>query len=302
MSSDLRLLRELGGQLAPPDGPLPDDLRRRVLAGTTPARAYRSWRLTMMAGAVAMAVAVAAGLVSRPAPTVQPQVSEVQTTHQVLRLAADRLGLISAVPARPDQFVFSESVATFDQVNSGGWSLVDTKPVVLREWRAVDGSQLGLTQSRPVDRPSAAWRIERIKTSQLPTNSQLMYEFLYRPASDDIPATYAARVGPDELAFERAARALYLSQTSPSVQAAVFAAINRIPGVTVRAGTTDVTGRRGVALVRAGSLGTAELIFDPADYRYLGMNLTFTQPAATGLMTRLAVQRVAVVDHAGELP
>jgi hypothetical protein len=80
--------------------------------------------------------------------------------------------------------------------------------------------------------------------------------------------------------------------------------------VTVRASATDVTGRRGVALARHGPLGTTELIFDATTYRYLGMNLTIERPALADvrsrssmrLMTRQAVQRVAIVNNVGDLP
>ena len=338
MSADLRLLRELGEHLKPPAGPLPDDLRRRVLAdaATTrpaarrPARSWtarRSWRLTALTGAVAAALVVVGSIGNAPNPTVTPPASEAQTAHQVLRLAAGRVQLATRPPVRPDQFVFSESVATFDEL-SGGWTLASPQRMLVREWRPVDGVRAGLTEYRLSDSPDAFWSREPIPgcpdgrrppqackpdpgdSSGLPTDSRLMYEFLYRSTYDDISAAYAALIGDDDLAFERAARTLYLGQTSPAVQAAVFAAINRIPGVSVRAGATDVTGRHGVALARHGPLGTTELIFDATTYRYLGMNLTIERHAPAGtqgrfsmrLMTRQAIQRVAIVNNVGDLP
>jgi hypothetical protein len=89
--------------------------------------------------------------------------------------------------------------------------------------------------------------------------------------------------------------------------------MNRIPGVTVRLGARDVTGRRGVALTRRGPIGTTELIFDATSYQYLGMNLMTAPRSPTakvngaddsmeGLMTQQAVRRVAIVDHVGDLP
>jgi hypothetical protein len=339
MSSDLRLLRELGESLKPPAGPLPDDLRRRVLAeaATTrskvrrPARfrtVRRSWRLTALTGAAAAALVLVGSIGSAPNPAVTPRTSEAQTAHQVLRLAAGRVKLAARPPARPDQFVFSESVATFDEL-SGGWKLASPQRMLVREWRPVDGVRAGLTEYRLADRADAFWYSEPIPgcqdgrrpaqackpdpgdSSGLPTDGRLMYEFLYRSSYDDISAAYAALIGDDDLAFERAARTLYLGQTSPAVQAAVFAAMNRIPGVSVRAGATDVTGRHGVALARQGPLGTTELIFDATTYRYLGMNLAIDRTAPAGavqsrssmrLMTRQAIQRVAIVNNVGDLP
>jgi hypothetical protein len=338
MNSDLRLLRELGEQLKPPAGQLPDDLRRRVLAGALsthsvaryPARfwtARRSWRLIALTAA-ATALALAGSIGNAPSPEATLRVSEAQTPYQVLQLAASRVHLAPRSPARRDQFIFSESVATFDQLYAGRWALVGRERMLVREWRPVSGARDGLTEYRLADRPDGPWHSEPIVSCRaghrlphackpepgdsggLPTDGDLMYEFLYRSTYDDISAAYAALIGDDDLAFERAARTLYLGQTSPAVQAAVFAAMNRIPGMTVRANATDVTGRRGVALARRGPLGTTELIFDPTTYRYLGMNLTIERralassdgPSSMRLMTRQAVKRVAIVNNVGDLP
>ena len=347
MSPDLRLLREFGESLKPPDGRLPDDLRRRVLAGATTTQptvrhskwyhaARRSW-LTAPASAAFAALALAVGVVGLPSssaphdPPAQAKVTEFQTTTQILRLAADHVAVTGRPPARPDQYIFSESVVIFGGLVSGGWSQMSRRPTLLREWRSVDGTGDGLTQERPLASPDAPWRNEPIPNCQvvqdavqactfargasegLPTNGSLMYEFLYRSTHDDISAAYAALLGADGLAFERAARTLYLAQTSPAVQVAVFTAMNRIPGVTVRPGATDVTGRRGVALTRRGPIGTTELIFDATSYKYLGMNVIAAPSSPTGkgpgaadsiegLMTQQAVRRVAIVDHVGDLP
>jgi hypothetical protein len=337
MNSDLRLLREFGDALKPLSGP-PDELRRRVLARAArpaarqPTRllvTYRSWRLTALGAAAAAALAVAVlvlpdGIGRGPDLVAKPTVSQARTSTQVLRLAADHVALVPQLPARADQFVFIESVATFSEVDRSGWLRTVRSGVLVSEWRSVDGSRAGLIRQRPVDRPDAPWHSEPIvgcptghgtpNTCQpgsgtgLPTDGDLMYDFLYRTANDDISATYAAPTG-DDLAFERAARTLYLAQHSPPVQAAVFTAMNRIPGITVLGDVADLTGRRGVALARRGPLGTTELIFDPDTYRYLGRNLTVEstqhdRPADNWppLMTRQAVQRVAIVDHVGDLP
>jgi hypothetical protein len=282
------------------------------------------------AAAVALAVPILTGSIgSAPDhPAARTKVTEAQTATQVLRLAADHVALTPALPARPDQFVFSESVAIVQELKQGGWSLVTPQQTLVREWRSVGGAAAGLTQDRPVDRPDVSWHSERIPVCRpgqdaahactsgpsistgLPNDGNLMYEFLNRSTSDDISTAYAALIGDDDLAFERAARTLYLGRPLPAVQAAVFAAMNRIPGVTVRVGATDVTGRHGVALAHRGPLGTTELIFDATTYRYLGMNLTIglTGRTATArvfsarVMTRQAVQRVAIVDNVGDLP
>jgi hypothetical protein len=337
VNSDLRLLREFGEQLRPPPGPPPDSLRSRVLAGAAtprptewravrPRPARRSWQLTGLSGAVAAALALAVLLWSggtgptRHQRAAAPTATRVPTAAQVLRLAADHVALTPRLSARADQFMFSESVTVFDELDPSGWSLAGPQQILVREWRPVGGAGDGLSEDRPVDTPDAPWHREPLPPCRctsgpgtgdaLPTDGTLMYEFLYRAAHDDIPAAYAALIGDDDLAFERAARTLYLAQTAPTVQSAVFAAMNRIPGVGVRADATDVTGRHGVALTRRGTFGTTELIFDATTYRYLGMNLTAVPTRSPGpagdrsarVMTRQAIQRVAIVDRAGDLP
>jgi len=349
MSRDLWLLREFGESLKPPAGRPPDDLRRRVLAATTTRPAVRrsrwfqavrrSW-LTAPASAAAAVVALALGVVGLPDsvaphdPPPRAKVTQVQTATQVLRLAADHVAVTARSPGRPDQYIFTESVVISSAPNPSGWSQTSREPTLIREWRPVGGSGHGLTQERPLASPDAPWQSEPIPTCQavqdaahaciwvlgagkpskgLPTNASLMYEFLYRSTYDDISVADAASLGADALAFERAARALYLAQTSPAVQVAVFTAMTRIPGVSVRLGARDVTGRRGVALMHRGPISTTELVFDATSYKYLGMNLK-TSPTSPngqvdgagdsveGLMARQAIRRVAIVDHIGDLP
>lgn len=346
MSEDLRLVREFGERLEPPAGRLPDDLRRRVLAGAPTAHRPRRLRLPMrfapvrrpwrpsvmarVASAVAAAVALAVlvlpgGIGAPPRPPSGPTATAVQTVTEVLRLAAGHVALAPAPAARPDQFIFSESVAVFDELrNPGGWTLKDPPRTLLREWRPVGGTGEGLALQRPAAQADGPWQITPIPACQsqkerpdaclgvrdLTTDSDLMYEFLYRSTNDDISPTHAALIGKDDLAFERAVRILYLSQTFPAVQAAVLTAMDRIPGVGVSAGATDVTGRHGVGLARRGPLGTTELVFDAGTYRYLGSNLTVGPTGridaadgfSTWVLTRQAVLRVAIVDRLGDVP
>jgi hypothetical protein len=336
MSADLRFLREFGEGLDPPTGQPSEDLRDRVLAGTAANRSTerrrawsgavgRVWPLTVAAAAVLAVLAVTA---QAHWPGAGPTTRETRTATQVLQLAADHLAAAPTLAARPDQFVFSESAVDVGRLRwQGHWVLVRLPPMAVRQWRPVGGAGDGLTHERPADRPDAPWRSTPIPgcadgdngahtctagpdVSGLPTDGNLMYEFLYRTTYLDVPAAYAALIGADDLAFERAARVLSRSQTSSAVQAAVLAAIDRIPGVTVGTDPTEVTGRRGVALVRRGSIGTTEVILDATTYRYLGMKLT-VEPvgwvvAADGttvlVTTGEAVQRVAIVDHPGDLP
>jgi hypothetical protein len=344
-------LEEFGARLAPPTAEPPTALRQRVLAQREERIGTPRFRRTVLSGprrfagtvaALAAATALIAvvlpgGIVGPvavrpPRDTMSPETSaaRIQTAGQVLELAAQRLAVAPALVARPDQFVYLESVAVYQEVRAdGGWTIA-TPPTLVREWRSVDGTADSVTEQRPVDAAGAivdTFRIPGCRNgflsgtqtachpapgydSRLPTDGGAMYTYLYQAGDDDLPGGYGAQIGPDERAVERAAYVLYLGQTSPAVQSAVFAALGRVPGVTVQPGVSDVAGRPGVALVDHGPSGVTELIFDPHTYQYLGMSRTLPQLAAADrthgaiirLVTEQAFQRVAIVDHAGLVP
>ncbi|MFI6333125.1 CU044_5270 family protein [Micromonospora chersina] len=353
MNSDLKLLRELGEGLKPAVGQPPASLRHRVLAGARQAQVRPTrrtwwgewsrsprWRLLSTAAtAVVAAVAVTALVL----PSVgrggrQPADPEVvvRTPAQVLELAAARVAAAPALTPRGDQFVFTEWVEVVQRFRVRGSQIVASvdKPEMVRQWRSVDGSGGGLVQRRS---EAGVWRDAPLpvppcgegyashgkdrqgKTDEcgsgygggLPTDGDAMYDYLYR--SSGLPDGLVAVVGADVPALARAAELLRLGGLSPQVQAAVFDAIGRMPGVQVKTDAVDVAGRSGLALVFEEAGGETELIFDSRTYEYLGMNqeiFTAWRPVpgkraawvVADTPVRQAVLRVAVVKKAGELP
>ena len=126
-----------------------------------------------------------------------------------------------------------------------------------------------------------------------------MYDHLYRPADNDVESRFV-RFSADRRAFERAADALYRGGSSPAVQAAVFTAMRRIPGVQLRPDAVDVARRTGLALVYEDDGGFTQLVFDRDSYRYLGVNRMVAPSRSWGpdstvlALTRQAVSRVAI--------
>jgi hypothetical protein len=319
MNSDLHLLTEFGESLDPPDERPPADLRRRVLTTALANRSRSStsgvrlaWRLGGL-GAVAAAIAAAAiagpaALSTGPAPP--PAHSEAiaapPDAAKILRLAAERTTAAPAPTARPDQFVYVESIDVRIRLRLGGEpphvaSVETLGPGHMHTWRSADGTRDGLEQpdaSQPAapgfhdgpipgcrngrqagaaDRPdvSQACTPEPAHRADLPTDPDAMLAYLYRPASDDGHGDYRRFAGPtsaDQRAFVRVGEVIRASLTAPAVQSAAFEAAARIPGVTVVDNAVDVSGRPGVAVARTDNGVRAELVFDAASYRYLGSN------------------------------
>ena len=345
MDTDLRMLAELGDSLDPPaEGP-PIELRRRVLSATRVTRrrwpalspgSRLAWQLGA-AGVVATAViaTVGAGLLAGPpthvADPAPPSLAfRPADAAQVLILAAERTEQEPELRARPDQFLFVESNVQQRQLTVGS-DVAVPGPQLTRSWLSVDGTHDGLTRSRPLGDPTAAWVDERqpgcrdgrfaptldrpqhtepctpnpAYRADLPTDPATMRTYLYRPDENH------TGLSADQVAFERVSEVLGLSLGSPAVQAAVYRAAAQIPGTTIIESVADVAGRPGIAVARTDTGIRTELVFDRTTYRYLGTNRVFADPSAAAALndhgwrllsvSQEAVLRVAVVDKVGDL-
>ncbi|HZM81982.1 MAG TPA: CU044_5270 family protein [Candidatus Limnocylindrales bacterium] len=319
---DLRRLRDLGEALKPaPDQP-PFELRWRVLAsieGTRAPAAAVSRRKPLRRFRVAAAVGAFAACLAllTVAGSVGPNRYPLEKSH-MLKLAAHRVAAAPAFSPRPDQFIYTESIAVYREVRPAGTVMRDQQ-VQVRAWRSVDGTHEGLIQTFAPEAWPAEWqgnpipvcRPDSCRPAQsaagLPTDAESMYHYLYRPDPGELPFP---PLGVDERALNRAAEVLRLSQHLPAVQAALFQAMARIQGVTLRLDAVDVAGRHGIALAYTGVGNETELIFEPVTYKYLGVNRKMTWvyimreqdhylllPDAA---IREAVTRVEVVDRVGQ--
>jgi hypothetical protein len=318
MNSDLRMLRELGESRTPPADEPPAELRRRVLAGALPERGRRArlphrpvgarpaWRFAAV-GATAAAV-TAAMLVMQTghrAGTTPPPAGAGATPEavRILQLAAHQVTAAPAPAARPDQFVFVESVDSILRINDLGpakdpdrlhLATAKLAPHLSRRWLSVDGTR-GVfarylpwrSSAAPLDQTGASPGcrdgrevidparpdVTRACTphpavrADLPTDAEAMLRYLYRPGDE---GAGGPNVPADQKAFQRASEVIEASLSAPAVQAAVFRAVAQMPGVTVSPGAVDAAGRRGVAVTRTGGPFRFELIFDAKTHRYLG--------------------------------
>jgi hypothetical protein len=318
MNSDLRMLREFGESRLPPADEPPAELRRRVLTSVLPERARRTrlpyrplgvrpaWRFAAVGvTAAAVAAAMFVGQPGHRAGTAPPPAAAGATPEavRILQLAAYQVSAAPAPAARPDQFVFVESVDSILHIrdlepgkdpNRAHLATATLEPHLSRRWLSVDGTQgvvarylpwrsapapaeqtgasPGCRDGRQVIDPAKpdvtkACTPHPAVRADLPTDAEAMLRYLYRPGDD---GAGGPNVPADQKAFQRASDIIEASLSAPAVQAAVFRAVAQIADVTVTPGTVDAAGRRGVAVTRTGGPYRFELIFDTKTHRYLG--------------------------------
>ncbi|MEJ3748987.1 CU044_5270 family protein [Actinomycetes bacterium KLBMP 9797] len=330
----MNMLRELGESLAPPgsaaDDPRPPaDLRRRVL--TTAARRRRprwtirtrlAWQLGVVAaGALTLAVLLAPH--AYRTGSAPPHAGGASDAATVLRLAAQRSAAAPA-PARPDQYVFIESVGfqRVGRVPGPGtepssellgpqrtytwWPATFGRDGYYRMLPPYHGRSIGAPKGDRSEKPTEGTLGFLGTPPALSSDADQMYAYLYRVDPED---TRDLDWTPDQLAWDRlATTVLPHSVVNPAAQAAALRAAQRIAGVEVRENVTDAAGRTGVAVTRAEDNLRLELIFDAKTYRYLGHNLVWTAGRADmgikagDVASSVAYTRTAFVDKLKQLP
>ncbi|MEU4688065.1 CU044_5270 family protein [Actinoplanes sp. NPDC023714] len=335
--NDLDLMARFRDDVTPMSAPGRDRARARVMAeaaGTaaTSRPAIRwTWRLAPV-GVLAAALTAVVLVNQSSAPTYGPiagpsaagsaATGDHPTASDVLLLAAAEARRAPVLSARPDQFVFTESIAAW----GGGTTEMDGTetyrvpvPMTRRIWQSVDGEHDGLLRQVPVD-PKGENPLPELADSPIPACGDLPREdcgtaSVYRT---DLPTEATAmrayiynldRGGqtPDYGAFENIADQLRESYVPPASLGALFEAAATIPGVTVLPARVELAGRTGIAVARADDGFRKELVFDPETYEYLGERLVAVrttglgEPAGT-VAGYTAQLRVAVVDKPGQLP
>ncbi|MFF5296724.1 CU044_5270 family protein [Paractinoplanes globisporus] len=333
MRSDLSILEELGASLAPAEDQPPADVRHRVMTGmrhpvgrprllSRLGGVHLAWKIgapTVAAAAVA-AVLVAGQPGGRPTPA--PPVPGAGTragagaapktppgAEQVLLLAAQHAAATPTMSARPNQFLFIDSVEVESRIDVKGRTTV-SGPLRTRTWLSVDGTHDGLVtqeagsgkaptrthldgckngrQAETIDRPETTPKVActpepAYRPGRVPTDADDLLAYVYSVAAaepewvsagagkDRMPTGFV-RLSDDQRAFSEIAEMLYKNHL-PAVQQAAFLAASRIPGVQLRHNATDAAGRVGVAVTRTEAGARQELVFNPTTYQYLGHNI-----------------------------
>lgn len=307
--NEVDLLRRFGEALRPEDAEPPAELAQRTLSrldrsgsSRAPAWARRPGTRLVLSGALA---AVLAGflyvLVAQPTQHGGPSPVAGGDARQILHEAAMVSQMGGGTTPKPGQFVFIETANhyTMQMRRDGRQTKVDQGVQIRQTWLSVDGSVAGRFRTRPAADPSGwsdAVRLDPGRPgyrSDLPTDADAMFDWLYANSHGDNQR--------DEQAFITAVDLEGSGYLPPKVQAALFDAVARIPGITVLPDVTDLLGRPGVG-IGMGHLDPSHpasgrsqpdlsnaLIFDPDSHVYLGSG-------------RAALLREAFVDGAGILP
>ncbi|MEU4220657.1 CU044_5270 family protein, partial [Actinoplanes sp. NPDC026623] len=249
---------------------------------------------------------------------------------QVLLLAARHTAGTATMDARPNQFLFIDSVEVESKIDLDRSATTLSGPLRTRTWLSVDGTRDGLViqqsakspvrthldgctngrQAQTIDRPETTPKVActpqpAYQPGGVPTDPDRLLAQLYAIAADQ-PEWVAIGAGPDrkprgfvrlsadQRAFTEIAEILYRNHL-PAVQEAAFRAAGRIAGVQVRRGATDAAGRGGVAVTRTEAGTREELVFDPVTYTYLGHNIIGAEfdPAGAHVVSSL--------DRAGKI-
>ncbi|MFE6226224.1 CU044_5270 family protein [Streptomyces sp. NPDC057854] len=329
------LLTELTELLPPPAVPefAPErerELRRTVMAAARPARPAVWWTrkaVRFAVPAVVCGIAAGAVLVAAPPEPREPRPAvRAEGASAVLARAALAAASAPAPDARPEEFVYVESlVSRAGRPASGGAAVVE--PAHRRQvWLSADGSRPGLVR----EAGSADQELSpRLPVYELEGPGAEPRRTLLEPSEPSVTApTHAFVAGlptdpgallrlvreqtrtgggdADQRAFGAIGTLLAETWAPPEVTAALYEAAARIPGVEVVPSARDASGREGVAVARTAGGERTEWVFDRSTSAFLGERTVAVAgsdagPAGT-VLSGTAVLTKAAVARAGQLP
>ncbi|MFI6339450.1 CU044_5270 family protein [Streptomyces sp. NPDC050535] len=291
------------------------EIRQTPRVDEAPARTRNRWlRPAIAAAAVATAAAVAFVLLPASggdAASARPPSRETVALLENLALAAEHEDAPGTV--RDDQWVYVDSKVSYSQTSNGTKTRIPPLHR-LESWHSVDGTVAGLYREAGRGQWSGepdAKKGERgyeVSTnyrhlSTLPTDADEMYEWLRETAPE-----YSGQQT-DQAVFVLVGDLIGEAIVPPEVNAALYRAVERIPGVTVIDDAVDAAGRPGVAIARddPDNPSRDEWIFDKKTHEYLGERSVATSDWPGGVKkgdvtSNTAILDRAVVDRAGERP
>jgi hypothetical protein len=325
--NELTSLRDLGEALDQElRGPSPQ-LRHTVLTGigAQHGRALRArprsglgWRLVVTSGlAIALAAALLAASTMRLWGGASPGASA--QAADILSRAADAARHQPALTPGPSQFIYIKSIGTSAAI--GDANHITMQAELHENWLSVDGNRTSLVRQQPrspsnLARPTGPWQ----KTVEppcsdtsgagadclpqpayrpgLPTSAGAMLAYLYRTSAGQNP--------PPVQAFITAGDLIPVSYLRPAALAALFEALEKLPGVSVVHHALNAAGQRGVAVQQTFHGISYQLIFNPRTYAFIG-GRQVSVSASSGLrvgtiLFSYAILRLAVVNHPGQFP
>ncbi|MDN3270357.1 CU044_5270 family protein [Streptomyces sp. MA15] len=245
--------------------------RRRVFALAVP--------VGVAAAVCATVLSLGSGGTERP--STDPEAVELLNRIAAVAAAQD------APEVRDGQYVYTLTQGTREVMDEG------TDTVRRADWHPVDGKGDGLARVTVLDGPSGKGTTDMTLSQdpnlmtyrelrELPTDTDELYERVWAATEGQGPTH-------EEAALEMIGSMLHGATLLPEVDAALYRAAARIPGVTVVEDAEDAAGRTGVGLAFADGDDRDVWVFGKKDLNYLGSD-------------EVALLDVDVVDEAGETP
>ncbi|MEV1328706.1 CU044_5270 family protein [Micromonospora costi] len=304
------------------------DLKAHVVSRAEPAstartvgrriRFPRGWRL---AGAFGLAVALTAGGLAVQTMGVGDRPPPTASAAEIFRLAADAAREQPELVARPEQYVFTEVLATMRELPDSG----PYRTSRVQTWQSAGGLAHAQARYRPENEPDG-WGDLRVLRPNDPANPLKELDELPSPAyHGDLPtdpdellrylrdhpvdlhlpegADEQAVYGSEGMAYTTA-RSMLHGYVPPRALAALFELLARQPGAVVISGdVVDAAGRHGVAIRMPGVIGgNSDFVFDRDTHAYLGTRDSIVRDGKESLFSATALLRVAIVDRPGQLP
>ncbi|MET8261919.1 CU044_5270 family protein [Micromonospora sp. NPDC005205] len=282
------------------------------------AQFLRGWRFV---GALGLAVTLTAGALAVQTMRLGDQPPPTASASEIFHLAADAARQQPELTARPDQYVFTESLVTIrDLPDSGPYQTIRNQL-----WQSAGGVAYTKGRYRPEADPNGWGELRELRIDDaadptkeldafqppayhgdLPTDPDELLRYLrehpvdlHLPEGADEEALYA-----DESMAYTTARSMLDGYVPPRALAALYEVLAREPGATViSADVVDAAGRHGVAIRMPGVIaGNVDLLFDRDTHVFLGRRHSVIRHGKESLESAAALLRVAIVDRPGQVP
>jgi len=299
---ELRLLEELRQETPPMTAAAAWQARARLLAAAagSPASRVRRTRLPgglagrgwRAAAAAALALALTVGVpVSREVGLDPDRPAHDRSSAALLPVGvanAAELGQRAARVAaaqpdlhpRPHQWTYLEVRWAAPRGVIGSYG-VGPGPKTLRQWIRIDAKRVAVEQRGRLYQTrnyqlSSVYPVRSFAyVRRLPTDPQALLARLYATFSPGGERPYGklrfSREEQHRRVFRLAMELLWTNVAPSGVQAAIYQALSRIPGVQLQRDAVDAAGRHGVAFARINDGRVREeIILDPRTYQFLG--------------------------------
>lgn len=281
-------------------------------------RFLRGWRLV---GAFGLAVTLTAGALAVQTMRLGDQPPPTASASEIFHLAADAARQQPELTARPDQYVFTETLATIrDRPASGPYQTIRNQL-----WQSAGGVAYTQGRYRPEADPNGWGELTELRIDDpddpekeldafqapayqgdLPTDPEELLRYLREHPVDlhlSKGADHEAVYGDESMAYTTA-RSMLDGYVPPRALAALYEVLAREPGAKVISGdVVDAAGRHGVAIRMPGVIGgNVDLIFERDSHVYLGTRNSVIRNGKESLESAAALLRVAIVDRPGQVP